>query len=238
MRRRMDAYRAGCSALRSHPAAETECVVAYLTDALVELGHDVTLFARADARTKARLIPMRDQAIRLDPYPLKSDVAAHLAMLYEVRRIFEERPERTLTTLHAGLDLRCAAPPDAGAQLDRKARRPVRVATPAECARRAHSAPLPRLLRSADLRRGLAEMCGASGECNHAPALPEGVPGASIASLARAVLVALHDVVPVDRFAGLLVDALVADGREVTSAIAYAAQSREPTCAVAHGWCN
>jgi glycosyltransferase involved in cell wall biosynthesis len=102
----------------------TERVVAYLTDALVELGHDVTLFAPADARTKARLIPMRDQAIRLDPSPLKSDVAAHMAMLYDVRRhfgdfdvlhfhteplqfpIFEDRPERTLTTLHGRLDLK------------------------------------------------------------------------------------------------------------------------------------
>jgi len=32
----------------------------------VELGHDVTLFASADARTRARLAPVRDQAIRLD----------------------------------------------------------------------------------------------------------------------------------------------------------------------------
>ena len=49
-------------------------------------GHDVTLFASADARTKATLVPVRDQAIRLDPAPLKSDLAAHLAMLHEVRR--------------------------------------------------------------------------------------------------------------------------------------------------------
>jgi len=54
----------------------TERVVAHLTDALVDLGHDVTLFASADARTRARLIPVRDQAIRLDPAPLKSDLAA------------------------------------------------------------------------------------------------------------------------------------------------------------------
>ena len=45
----------------------TERVVAHLTDALVDLGHDVTLFASADAETKARLVPVRDQAIRLDP---------------------------------------------------------------------------------------------------------------------------------------------------------------------------
>ena len=43
----------------------TERVVAHLTDALMDLGHDVTLFASADARTRARLVPVRDQAIRL-----------------------------------------------------------------------------------------------------------------------------------------------------------------------------
>ena len=62
----------------------TERVVAHLTDALVDLGHDVTLFASADARTRARLVPVRDQAIRLDPAPLKSDLAAHMAQLAEV----------------------------------------------------------------------------------------------------------------------------------------------------------
>ena len=33
----------------------TERVVSYLTDALVELGHDVTLFASGDSQTKATL---------------------------------------------------------------------------------------------------------------------------------------------------------------------------------------
>ena len=62
----------------------TERVVAHLTDALVDLGHEVTLFASADAETRARLVPVRDQAIRLDPSPLKSDLAAHLTMLAQV----------------------------------------------------------------------------------------------------------------------------------------------------------
>src|ERR1700760_2457092 len=102
----------------------TERVVAHLTDALVALGHDVTLFASADARTSARLVSVRDQAIRLDPCPLKSDLAAHLAMLHELREradefdvlhfhvdllhfpFFEEIAERTVTTLHGRLDLK------------------------------------------------------------------------------------------------------------------------------------
>src|SRR6476620_3426704 len=43
----------------------TERVVAYVTDALVELGHDVTLFASGEAETTATLVAGRDQAIRL-----------------------------------------------------------------------------------------------------------------------------------------------------------------------------
>ncbi len=102
----------------------TERVVAHLCDALVELGHEVTLFASADAETKALLVPVRDQAIRLDPASLKSDLASHMAMLHEVRRragdfdiihfhtdmihfpFFEDMPEKTLTTLHGRLDLK------------------------------------------------------------------------------------------------------------------------------------
>ena len=48
----------------------TERIVAHLTNALVELGHEVTLFASAEANTRAALVPVRDQAIRLDRCPL------------------------------------------------------------------------------------------------------------------------------------------------------------------------
>ena len=102
----------------------TERVVAHLTDALVELGHDVTLFASAEAETRARLIPVRDQAIRLDPAPLKSDLAAHMTMLSEVLKradsfdvihfhtdmihfpFFARCADKTITTLHGRLDLK------------------------------------------------------------------------------------------------------------------------------------
>ena len=102
----------------------TERIVAHLTNALVDLGHDVTLFASADAQTRAMLIPVRDQAIRLDPCLLKSDLAAHLSMLHELRRradefdilhfhvdlihfpVFEEIAHRTVTTLHGRLDVK------------------------------------------------------------------------------------------------------------------------------------
>jgi glycosyltransferase involved in cell wall biosynthesis len=102
----------------------TERVVAHLCDALVALGHDVTLFASAEAQTAARLAPVRDQAIRLDPALLKSDLAAHLSQLAEVRArahefdvlhfhtdmihfpFFEDLAERTVTTLHGRLDMK------------------------------------------------------------------------------------------------------------------------------------
>jgi len=102
----------------------TERVVAHLTDALVDLGHDVTLFASADARTRARLVPVRDQAIRLDPAPLKSDLAAHMTLLSEVLKradefdvihfhtdmvhfpFFSRCADKTITTLHGRLDMK------------------------------------------------------------------------------------------------------------------------------------
>ena len=102
----------------------TERIVAFLSDALVDLGHEVTLFASADADTKAQLVPVRDQAIRLDPDPLRCDLAAHLVQLSEVRRrlaqfdvvhfhidllhfpLFEDVAAQTVTTLHGRQDLK------------------------------------------------------------------------------------------------------------------------------------
>jgi glycosyltransferase involved in cell wall biosynthesis len=43
----------------------TERVVAWLIDELVELGHDVTLFASGDSRTPAKLVPVWPYAFRL-----------------------------------------------------------------------------------------------------------------------------------------------------------------------------
>ena len=102
----------------------TERVVGHLSDALVDLGHEVTLFSSADADTKAELFSVRDQAIRLDPAPLKSDLASHLTMLNALRKqqdrfdiihfhvdmvhfpMFEAIAPRTLTTLHGRLDIK------------------------------------------------------------------------------------------------------------------------------------
>jgi glycosyltransferase involved in cell wall biosynthesis len=45
----------------------TERVVSYLTEALVDQGHHVTLFATGDSVTAARLVPMAERGLRLDP---------------------------------------------------------------------------------------------------------------------------------------------------------------------------
>jgi glycosyltransferase involved in cell wall biosynthesis len=61
----------------------TERVVSYLTEELVRLGHDVTLFASGDSRTSAKLVPCCPESLRLagtctDP------VVPHLLMLEQV----------------------------------------------------------------------------------------------------------------------------------------------------------
>jgi glycosyltransferase involved in cell wall biosynthesis len=60
----------------------TERVVAWLTEALVRRGHDVTLFASGDSRTSARLIAPCPRALRLDGGGLDA-VALHTRELAE-----------------------------------------------------------------------------------------------------------------------------------------------------------
>ncbi len=43
----------------------TERVVSYLTEALVDEGHEVTLFASGDSSTRARLVPVCERSLRL-----------------------------------------------------------------------------------------------------------------------------------------------------------------------------
>ena len=44
----------------------TERIVSYVTDELVRLGHDVTLFASGDSVSTATLVPCAAMALRLD----------------------------------------------------------------------------------------------------------------------------------------------------------------------------
>lgn len=100
----------------------TERVVSYLTEALVEQGHDVTLFASGDSLTNARLEAAWPQALRLDP-TIRDAIAPHMLLLEQVRRrahefdvlhfhldylpfsLFSEIDTPFVTTLHGRLDL-------------------------------------------------------------------------------------------------------------------------------------
>ncbi|MBN9014319.1 MAG: glycosyltransferase family 4 protein [Rhizobiales bacterium] len=102
----------------------TERVVHWLTEELVALGHDVTLFASGDSHTSARLEPAWPKALRLDG-SVRDPNALHMVMLERVRRkcdngefdflhlhldyypfsLFSRQPTPFLTTLHGRLDL-------------------------------------------------------------------------------------------------------------------------------------
>src|ERR1700694_1242639 len=62
----------------------TERVVSYLTEALVEHGHDVTLFASGDSQTSARLVPCCAKSLRLNTHQCIDQLAHHFVMLEEV----------------------------------------------------------------------------------------------------------------------------------------------------------
>jgi glycosyltransferase involved in cell wall biosynthesis len=100
----------------------TERIASYLTEGLVGLGHDVTLFASGDSITSAELVPCCTRALRLDP-TVRDTLPYFMTMIDKVRERAEEfdvlhfhidvfhfplfRPlaARTLTTLHGRLDL-------------------------------------------------------------------------------------------------------------------------------------
>jgi glycosyltransferase involved in cell wall biosynthesis len=100
----------------------TERIVSYLTEELVTLGHDVTLFASGDSITSAELATCCTRALRLDP--TVSDIIPHfMLMIDKVREraeefdilhfhidlfhfpLFRSLAARTLTTLHGRQDL-------------------------------------------------------------------------------------------------------------------------------------
>ena len=61
----------------------TERVVSWLTEELVRLGHEVTLFASGDSRTTAELVASVPEGLRLSG--IRDHTASHLVMLSQVR---------------------------------------------------------------------------------------------------------------------------------------------------------
>src|SRR3954468_4442564 len=57
----------------------TERIVSYLTEELVGMGHDVTLFASGDSRTSARLVAGSPRSLRLDP-SCRDPLAHHMVL--------------------------------------------------------------------------------------------------------------------------------------------------------------
>ncbi|MFO1112171.1 MAG: glycosyltransferase family 4 protein [Bradyrhizobium sp.] len=102
----------------------TERVVSWLTEELVALGHEVTLFASGDSQTSAKLEATWPRALRLDG-AVRDPNALHTVMLERVRRkcddeefdclhfhldyypfsLFQRQPTPFVTTLHGRLDL-------------------------------------------------------------------------------------------------------------------------------------
>ena len=100
----------------------TERVVSWLTEELVALGHDVTLFASGDSITAAKLASIWPRALRLDG-TVRDPNALHIDMIEQVYRRAQEfdiihchidyypfsllsrQPTPFVTTLHGRLDL-------------------------------------------------------------------------------------------------------------------------------------
>ena len=77
----------------------TERIVSYLTEELVKLGHDVTLFASGDSITSAELVPCCHRALRLDR--TVSDATPHFMMM--VDKVRERAEEFDILHFHTDL---------------------------------------------------------------------------------------------------------------------------------------
>jgi glycosyltransferase involved in cell wall biosynthesis len=99
----------------------TERIVSYLTEELVRLGHEVTLFASGDSITSAELAPCCTRGLRLD-LTVRDTIPHFMLMIDKVREraeqfdilhfhldlfhfpLFRSLAARTLTTLHGRQD--------------------------------------------------------------------------------------------------------------------------------------
>ena len=104
-----------------------ERVVSFLTEQLVAMGHDVTLFASGDSVTRAMLVAGWPRALRFEP-SIRDTIAPHVLMMEQVYRraeqfdvlhfhtdywpfsLFSRQSTPFLTTLHGLLDLPELAP--------------------------------------------------------------------------------------------------------------------------------
>ena len=100
----------------------TERIVSWLTEELVNQGHDVTLFASGDSITAANLLPCTTEAIRLSEtmkdwlphYTMMADRVRRLAQSFDILHfhvdmvhfpLFRGLENKTVTTLHGRQDM-------------------------------------------------------------------------------------------------------------------------------------
>ncbi len=100
----------------------SERIVSWLTEELVNQGHDVTLFASGDSMTAAKLVPCTTEAIRLSEtmreylpyYTMMADKVRRLADSFDILHfhidifhfpLFRGLESKTITTLHGRQDL-------------------------------------------------------------------------------------------------------------------------------------
>ncbi len=74
----------------------TERVISYLTEELVRMGHEVTLYASGDSVTSAHLRPMCHRALRLDKHSI-DPVADHV---YMAERVLQESDRYDIVHSH------------------------------------------------------------------------------------------------------------------------------------------
>jgi len=106
----------------------TERIVSYLTEELVRLQQNVTLFASGDSVTKAQLVPITEKALRLQGSRIRDPLAHHIRLLELVIReadqfdilhfhldhlhfpLVRRSQSVCVTTLHGRLDIPDLAP--------------------------------------------------------------------------------------------------------------------------------
>jgi Glycosyltransferase Family 4 len=171
----------------------TERVVSWLTDDLVELGHEVTLFASGDSVTRATLIAVWSAALRLG----KRRVDPIIAQTVSLKHVAEQASEFDVIHFHTDwthLPLTPEKGGEAAIRLARQANMPLRIAAkvpPSWCGgERAHEAnartkpPPPH--RSEDATRKAAMGPGGGGAGERRSALAHGRPapaGISVAAI-------------------------------------------------------
>ena len=156
----------------------TERVVHWLTEELVALGHDVTLFASGDSQTSAKLEATWPKALRLDG-SVRDPNALHMVMLERVR---QKCDDEEFDFLHFHLDyypfsLFCAA-------ADAVPDHPARQARSAGASAGVHHL----FIDSGDFDLERAAAAGAAGQLGpHHPSRPAGKTADAAAGDARAI---------------------------------------------------